>query len=318
MIRDLKLIFLYILYLLKYKVIISAKTGIFLKGFSLIILFSFLTLPAIGQFPLKVMTFNIRYNNPTDSIYNWDNRKDMVYAVFRSYSPDLAGLQEVLYDQLIDLRDTLKEYSWFGVGRDNGNKAGEFSAIFYKTSRFTRVDGANFWLSKTPDLPGSKSWHTACTRIVTWLMLRDRQSGQLFFIFNTHFDHASAEARVESARLLRKKIEEITSGRPAIVCGDFNSTSSDSAYKLLTDKSASGFLKDSRTALPDTLKEPSYSFIGFPFHPDEGNLIDFIFTRNAPAWKVKTYHIITDNRNGLYPSDHLPVTTEFLVRGLKQ
>ena len=136
MIRDLKLIFLYILYLLKYKVIISAKTGIFLKGFSLIILFSFLNLPAIGQFPLKVMTFNIRYNNPTDSIYNWDNRKDMVYAVFRSYSPDLAGLQEVLYDQLIDLRDTLKEYSWFGVGRDNGNKAGEFSAIFYKTSRF--------------------------------------------------------------------------------------------------------------------------------------------------------------------------------------
>jgi len=301
----------------RFKEVASVKAGLLLKGFCLFIFFSFPGVLSFGQVPLKVMTFNIRYDNPGDSIYNWDHRKDMIFGVFHSYSPDLAGLQEVLYNQLCDLRDTLKEYSWFGVGRDDGDKAGEFSAIFYKTSRFTEVDEANFWLSKTPDLPGSKSWHTACTRIVTWLMLRDRQSGQLFFIFNTHFDHASEEARIESAKLLRKQIDEITSGRPVIVCGDFNSTSSDQPYKLLTDKSASGFLTDTRTSLPDTIKEPSYSFIGFPFHPDNGNLIDFIFTRNAPAFKVKTYHIITDNRNGLYPSDHMPVTTEFLVRGLK-
>jgi len=241
----------------------------------------------------------------------------MVYDVFHKYKPDLAGLQEVLNDQLADLRDTLKEYSWYGVGRDDGKKAGEFAALCYRTSRFIKVDGAYFWLSKTPDLPGSKSWHTACTRIVTWLMLRDRQSGQLFFIFNTHFDHASEEARVESAKLLRKQIDGITSGRPVIVCGDFNSTSSDTAYKILTNKSAPGFLVDTRGSLPDTIKEPSYSFIGFPFHPVEGNLIDFIFTRNMHDWKVKTYHIITDNLNGLYPSDHLPVLTEFLVGRLK-
>jgi len=165
--------------------------------------------------PCEVMTFNIRYNNPNDSIYNWDHRKSMVYEVFQKYNPDIAGLQEALYSQLSDIKDTLKTYSWFGAGRDDGQKAGEFAAILYKTSRFIKVDGAFFWLSKPPDLPGSKSWNAACRRIVTWLMLRDRQSGQLFFIFNTHFDHASEEARIESARLLRKKIDEISSEEPS-------------------------------------------------------------------------------------------------------
>ncbi|MEI6889658.1 MAG: endonuclease/exonuclease/phosphatase family protein [Bacteroidales bacterium] len=281
----------------------------------LICMFAGLVGPA--QIPLKVMTFNIRYNNPADSVYNWDHRKDMVYDVFLKYKPDLVGLQEVLYDQLIDLRDTLKEYSWLGAGRDDGNKAGEFSPVFYKTSRFLKVDGAVFWLSKTPDIPGSKSWHTACTRIVSWLMLREKQSGQLFFIFNTHFDHQSEEARLESARLIRKKIEEITYGRPVILCGDFNSTSSGEAYQLLTNKSIPGFLTDTRTSLSDTLKQPTYSFVGFPYHPDEGNLIDFIFTRNTQAFKVMSYEIITDNRNGLYPSDHLPVMVEFSVSKIK-
>jgi len=304
-------------FVLKFKVMVRFKTGLLLPGFILLVLLSLISGPAYTQSPLKVMTFNIRYNNPADSIYNWDHRKNMVYGVFRTYNPDIAGLQEVLFTQLTNLKDTLKEYSWFGVGRDDGKKAGEFSVLCYKTSRFIKVDGSDFWLSKTPDVPGSKSWQAACTRIVTWLMLRDKISGQLFFIFNTHFDHASEEARVESAKLLRKKIDEITSGRTVLVCGDFNSTSSGEAYKLLTNKSTPGFLVDTRVSLPDTVKEPSYSFIGFPFHPDAGNLIDFIFTRNAPAWKVKTYHIITDNRDGLYPSDHLPVTVEFLVSRLK-
>ena len=304
-------------YPLVYKTILSVKDCRFLKIPVLLFFFIILSFPSVAQFPLSVMTFNIRYNNPADSIYNWDHRKGMVYDVFLKYKPDLAGLQEVLYSQLTDLSDTLKGYSHFGAGRDDGDKAGEFACIFYKTSRFTRVDQANFWLSKTPDIPGSKSWHTACTRMVSWMMLRDRQSGQLFFIFNTHFDHASEEARIESAKLLRKQIDEITSGRPVIVCGDFNSTASDSAYKILTRKSVPGFLTDTRASLNDSVKQPSYSFVGFPFHPEEGNLIDFIFTRNAQAWNVKTQLIITDNRNGLYPSDHLPVITEFLVKGLK-
>ena len=263
---------------------------------------------------LKIMTFNIRYNNPGDSIYNWDHRKDMVYDIVRNYKPDIVGMQEALHGQLNDLQNALKDYSWCGVGRDDGRDAGEYAAICYKTTRFTKLDGSNFWLSLTPSVPGSKSWNTACTRIVTWMKLLDKQSGQIFFIFNTHFDHASEQARIESATLLRKKITEICRNLPVILTGDFNSTSDDQAYKILIDNSSQGFLKDSRTSTQDLSKEPSYSFIGFPFKPQEGNLIDFIFTRNTPGWKVSKYHIITDNLQGRYPSDHLPVTAEFETR----
>jgi endonuclease/exonuclease/phosphatase family metal-dependent hydrolase len=269
------------------------------------------------EISLKVMTFNIKFNNPSDSIYNWNHRQSLVYDVFRNSKPDIAGLQEVLDSQLSQLRDTLEIYTWYGVGRDDGKKAGEYSPIGYLTSRFVKIDGSYFWLSKTPDVPGSKSWKTACTRMVTWLMLRDKLTGHNFFIFNTHFDHASEEARIESAKLLRKQIIEITGGRPVILTGDFNSTSKDEAYRILTDKSAPGYLQDTRASLPDSLKKPSYSFIDFPFRPEEGNLIDFIFTKNLPrVWHDGIYKIIEDNRNGFYPSDHLPVTVEFMIRPL--
>jgi endonuclease/exonuclease/phosphatase family metal-dependent hydrolase len=260
---------------------------------------------------LKVMTFNIRYNNPDDSIYNWDHRKAMVYGVVSKYQPDIAGIQEALHGQMNDLGNALKGYSWFGVGRDDGGEAGEYAAIFYKTGRFTKLDGSTFWLSLSPEVPGSKSWNTACTRIVTWMKMQDNQSGQIFYIFNTHFDHASEQARVESAFLLRKKILEICRDLPVIVTGDFNSTAKERAYKLLTDSSSNGFLRDSRTAAPDGSAEPNYSYIGFPFQPGEACLVDFIFTRNTPGWKVSKYHIIPDNNQGRYPSDHLPVIAEF-------
>lgn len=268
--------------------------------------------------PLSVMTFNIRYDNPSDSLYNWNHRKDMVCGVFRKYKPDIAGLQEVLHSQLTCLKDSLKEYAWFGVGREDGDKKGEYTPIGYNSSRFVKVDGAYFWLSKTPEVPGSKSWKTGCTRIVTWVMLRDRKSMQLFFVFNTHLDNASEEARVESAKLLRSKLDEICSARPVIIMGDFNTTSSGEAYSILTSKKYPGNLTDTRSCSPDSLSAPSFSFVGFPYQPKEGELIDFIFKRNAASWKVKSYTIVTDNRDGFYPSDHLPVITEFELNGPKK
>jgi len=276
--------------------------------------------PSSAQVRLKMMTFNIRYDNPADSIYNWSHRKDMVYEVMDSVKPDVAGLQEVLFSQLTELKGRLKDYSFFGVGRDDGEIKGEFVPVMYKTSRFSKVDGSYFWLSKTPDVAGSKSWKTACTRMVTWVMLRDRQTNMVFFVFNTHFDHASEEARVESARLLKAKIAEITSGRPVIICGDFNSTSEGEAYKILTATSATAvYFRDSRLCAPDSLsrKEPLYSFGGFPFQAQNGNIIDFIFTGSRPPWKTVAYHVVTISRSGRYPSDHLPVTAEFEIKSLK-
>jgi endonuclease/exonuclease/phosphatase family metal-dependent hydrolase len=271
-------------------------------------------LPAFAQVSnLKVMTFNIRYNNPSDSIYSWENRKDLVADVIRSCKPDVIGFQEALKDQVADLQAILKDYSWFGVGRDNGKDSGEYAVIFYRKDRIEKEGGSTFWLSETPDIAGSRSWEAACTRIVTWIRFLDKPSGQHMYLYNTHFDHISEKARENSALLLLKKIGQISGNDPVIVTGDFNSTETDKPYDILTNSQNDGYLKDTRKFNLKIPAEPSFSFIGFPYHPEKGNLIDFIFLKNDKYFRVKKYEIITDNKKGKYPSDHLPVMVEIGV-----
>lgn len=262
---------------------------------------------------LKVMTFNIRYNNPGDSVYSWASRKDMVVEVIKTNKPDIIGIQEALKDQVTDLQNMLKDYSWFGVGRDDGKEAGEFNPVFYRKDRIEKSSGSTFWLSETPDVPGSRSWNAACNRIVTWIKFTDKPSGTQMFLYNTHFDHISEPAREKSAQLLLTKIEQISGNTPVIVSGDFNSTDTSKTYNILTNSSYGVSLKDPRKFNLKIPAEPSFSFVGFPFHPEKGNLIDFIFLMNDKYFKVKKYQIITDNKKGKYPSDHLPVQVEIGV-----
>ena len=291
--------------------LITPKKGLAIRATILICISCCCLNQVFAQATLKVMTFNIRYNNPSDSIFNWDHRKSMVYEVFRESSPDLAGLQEVLNSQVKDLKAALKDYSVFGVGRDDGQEKGEYSLVMYRKSRFKLLDGSTFWLSSTPSVPGSKSWNTACTRIVTWVKLKDKNTGESFFVFNTHFDHQSEQARTGSARLLKRKISEICGENLVFITGDFNSTSRDTAYQILTGKDSPGPLRDARLQAPGSRTEPDYTFVGFPFNPAPGNQIDFIFTLNGSIIKVQDYRIITYNRGGYYPSDHLPVMATF-------
>jgi len=285
-----------------------AKRSLF---FFLNLLIAFSVVAQISN--LKVMTFNIRYNNPADSIYSWDNRKDMVADVIKSYKPDIIGIQEALKDQVRDLKNMLKDYSWFGVGRDDGKDSGEFTVIFYKKDRIDKQSGSTFWLSETPDIPGSRSWNAACNRIVTWVKFLDKPSGTQMYLYNTHFDHASEQARENSAQLLLGKIEQISGIDPVIVTGDFNATENSKTYDIITNSQSAGSLKDTRKFNLRIPPEPSFSFIGFPYQPEKGNLVDFIFLKNDRYFKVKKYQIITDNKKGKYPSDHLPVLVEIGV-----
>jgi endonuclease/exonuclease/phosphatase family metal-dependent hydrolase len=284
------------------------------RGSLFFILYLFVALSLVAQVSnLKVMTFNIRYNNPADSNYSWDHRKEMVAEVIKSYKPDLAGIQEALKDQVKDLQNLLKDYSWFGVGRDNGKDSGEYAVIFYRKDRIEKLTGSTFWLSETPDVPGSRSWNAACNRIVTWIKFTDKPSGVQMYLFNTHFDHISEQARENSAQLLLTRISQISANAPVIVTGDLNSTETGRTYDILTNSESAGYLKDTRKFNLKIPPEPSFSYIGFPYHPQQGNLIDFIFLKNDKDLKVKKYQIITDNKKGFYPSDHLPVMVEIGV-----
>jgi endonuclease/exonuclease/phosphatase family metal-dependent hydrolase len=260
---------------------------------------------------LKVLTFNIRYDNPSDGAFSWKNRKAMVFHVLESNRPDIAGLQEALKGQVDEIARALPGYTYSGVGRDDGAAQGEFSPIFYDSVRFKRKDGATFWLSETPDKPGSKSWNAACTRIVTWIKLYDRHYGKTIFVFNTHFDHASEEARIESAKYLISQIKRIAGNEIVILMGDFNSNESDQAYHILTDPTSAYPLCNSREIAGKKSEGPAYSFVGFPFHPDADGIIDFIFISKSSSLKVRKNRVIDYHKGDKYPSDHLPVLTEF-------
>lgn len=256
---------------------------------------------------MTVMSYNIRYNNPGDGIHAWPNRRDQVASMIRFYQADLIGVQEALRGQLDDLDARLPDHAWLGVGRDDGQDAGEFSAIFYRTGRFEVLDSGTFWLSETPEVVASKSWDAAITRIVTWAQFRDAATGETFYHVNTHFDHRGAQARLESARLLTEWVAETTGGAPVVVTGDFNLTPEDPPYPVLTEVLADAY----HTAeLPHHGPDGTYS--GFEVQPvDDDRRIDYIFTR-GPV-QVLRHGTLSDHYPQGFPSDHLPVLAEVVI-----
>ncbi len=283
-----------------------------MRKFIILLVFSCFTLYVAGQkSALQVMTFNIRYDNPNDGDYSWKNRVPLVKELLQQEGPDIIGFQEALKNQVDGLQELLPSYSRWGVGRDDGKEKGEYSVIFYRTNRFTKLDGSTFWLSETPFVPGSRSWNTGCTRIVTWLKLKDQKSNNVIFVFNTHFDNASPKAREESAELLKKKISAIAGKTFSIITGDFNDTLNSIPIKILT--SGSGAIMNTRILSSSPPEGPDYSFIDFPFNPKRGDMCDYIFLKNKGTTKVVWHRVVTFHKKDKYPSDHMPVCTELEV-----
>ncbi len=162
------------------------------------------------------MTYNIRNSNALDGENKWTLRKEKLIALIKKANPDILGTQEVLPKQRKDLKKALPEYHVDGAGRNNGKQAGEHSCIFFKQEKYERIASGNFWLSETPDVPGSKSWDAAITRICSWVKLKDKKTGKMLFAFNTHFDHKGKTARLESARLVMKMIDSIAADEATI------------------------------------------------------------------------------------------------------
>ncbi|MDR1416779.1 MAG: endonuclease/exonuclease/phosphatase family protein, partial [Prevotellaceae bacterium] len=201
--------------------------------------------------PLNVMTFNIRYDNPSDSLNSWQYRKDVAAAMIKAYDVDLLGTQEVLANQLSDLKERLPQYATIGVGRTDGKEAGEYAAIFYKKDKFKEERSGYFWLSETPELAGSKGWDGACERIATWAVLKEKRSGKRLFFINTHLDHVGQVARREGVELLLERAKALSEGLPIIITGDFNAPpESEVIQQVLAD----GTLSDVRSLAPTPLE----------------------------------------------------------------
>lgn len=258
---------------------------------------------------VTVMSWNIRLNTPRDGVNAWPNRKDWLARIVADNQTDIAGFQEVLAGQLEDLKERLKDMDAYGVGRDDGKAAGEFSPIFYRRDRFELQEKSTFWLSSTPDEVGSKGWDAALPRIASWVKLKDRQSGKQFYVLNTHFDHRGVQARAESAALIVKYVRAKFADHPVILTGDFNTTPDSEPYRTITGAGIEGrsVFRDTYAHSAQKPEGPDSTWNGFTAIVP-GQRIDFVFTTES----VKTLRtrILDDQKEGRFPSDHLPVVAE--------
>lgn len=258
--------------------------------------------------PIRVMTYNIRFDNPNDGDNVWGNRKEKVATLIRFHKADIFCLQEALYNQVQFIDEAFPNFEYYGIGRDDGELDGEFSPIFYNKTRFKIIERGTFWLSEKPWVVGSLGWFAQLPRIVTWIKFMDLSLAQEFYVYNTHFDHDSQLARDNSAKLISKKISELDPGLPVILCGDFNDRPGTTPYKNITDTSNVVLMSDPIHSTKYPPLGPSFTFVGMDFRGMFGNRIDYIFVNQLV--KVNYHAIISENHDGIYPSDHLPVLIE--------
>jgi endonuclease/exonuclease/phosphatase family metal-dependent hydrolase len=256
------------------------------------------------------MTFNIRYDTPSDGVNAWPNRRDWVAALIRFHAPDAIGVQEALAHMLADLDARVPEFARVGVGRADGRAGGEFSAILYRRDRLELLDSGTFWLSPTPEVVGSKGWDTAIERVATWAHFRDRRTGCRHMHLNTHFDHIGEQARRESARLIRRRLALLAAGRPIIVTGDLNADPASEPYRVLTRDTiseATAPLRDAFTASRNAHYGPTSTWTAFRAI-EPGRRIDYVLV--SPQVRVAKHAILPDSWDGRFPSDHLPVMAD--------
>jgi endonuclease/exonuclease/phosphatase family metal-dependent hydrolase len=282
-----------------------------------------------GAQQFNIGTYNLRNNNHEDSVHGngWGQRLPVIAGLIRFHEFDLFGTQEGKYPMLEGLRDSLPGYTYIGIGRDDGQHAGEYSAIFYKTDKFKLLEKGNFWLSTITDRP-NKGWDAVLPRICSWGKFKEIRTGFVFYMFNLHMDHIGVKARAESAKLILAKIKELPANMPVILTGDFNVDQTSESYALINN---SGVLRDCYELSPFRYALNG-TFNGFRTDGKTESRIDHIFV--TKQFTVRRYGILVDtyrtkNEEGAAPmadttrrgrerskytartpSDHFPVEAE--------
>ena len=251
----------------------------------------------------KIMSYNIRYDNPNDGLNRWELRKDEVVQLLQYYDADFIGIQEALPQQVQFIADHLQNYAFIGHGRDGLGTNSESTPIFYNRSKYKLLKNELFWLSSTPKKV-SKGWDADLNRIVVYAKFKSRKTKKIIHVFNTHFDHIGEQARLMSAKLLLDYItKNDLSHKKVVLMGDFNLLPNAPPIMLLEQELENSY--KTKNTIP---YGPIGTFNGFTTDAEVTRQIDYIFTKNVP---VKSYRCIDDRRaNNLQLSDHFPVMIE--------
>lgn len=259
--------------------------------------------------PLTVLTYNIRYANPRDGDNIWENRREAMVAYVNRTNPDVIGFQEVEPAQRAYLAERLTDYAWYGVGRNAAHDEGEGTPIFYRRSRFDVLDRGTFWLSTTPETPGSKGWDAALPRVASWIKVRDRRTDGTLLLVNTHFDHMGPTARLESAHLLTRRIDDLaragTARLPVILTGDFNCRPDSEPYAAVTKPANAALTMIDTQQLSRTPHQGGDSTTNAFTAISPGATIDYVFVRDVA--RVESHRVEDPRINGRFVSDHQPL-----------
>ena len=271
-----------------------------MKYFALICLLCLSSFASQAKIPsrddVKVISYNIRFANKKDGTNIWQNRAKASPAMIKDYAPDVFGVQEALFSQLEYLDEKLQQYSFVGVGREDGKKKGETMAIFYNTRKVRLLDWGTYWLSETPDKP-SRGWDADCKRTATWTLMEMKDSGRKFFYVNTHLDHRGDIAQQKGLELIVERIAAMNpEGLPMILTGDFNVTPGDPVLGGLNAK-----MLDARKTALKTDSRATFNAWG-----KSASIIDYIYYSGFSD--CAEYETIVKQYKGIpYISDHYPI-----------
>lgn len=276
-----------------------------MKYFLLLFLMCLSTLASQAKTPssdeVKVISYNIRFANKKDGANIWQNRAKASPAMIRDYAPDVFGVQEALAEQLEYMDVKLPQYSYVGVGREDGKKKGETMAIFYNTRTVRLLDWGTYWLSETPEKP-SRGWDADCKRTATWTLMEMKGSGKKFFYVNTHLDHRGDVAQQKGLELIVERIAAMNQeGLPMILTGDFNVMPDDPVLNGLNAK-----MLDARKTAIKTDSRATFNAWG-----KSASIIDYIYHSGfSECAEFET--IVRQYKDVLYISDHYPIVSRLV------
>ncbi len=259
---------------------------------------------------LTVGTLNIRYSNDDDGENNWEYRREWVVDFIEYFDFDIIGFQEEKHDQTSYLRTSLTD-NYSMIGKASSSVAGyEYDGIYYNKNRVELEDNGRFWLSETPD-EVSLGWNAIYHRQVTWGKFKNLITDKTFYFFNTHFSHIDDETRINSAILLKERIDTIAGDSPVIATGDFNFWPETTAYNILIGDEYDGAVLTETRTLVDNPYSANYTGHCFGTCYEDGKIVDYVFVNDQVS--VEKYGIITEQRQDVFLSDHYPVIAKVLI-----
>jgi len=256
---------------------------------------------------VRVMTFNLRFDNKKDGPNAWSSRRELVTRLIERHGPSILGTQEGMWSQLVYLRDTLSEYHIHAPDRILDATC-QYPTLFFNKDDFVVREGGEFWLSKTPEVHRSKNWDSAFPRMMNFAQVSAVNSDNVFWVAVTHLDHIGTEARYQQARILANWVKSRTG--PVILMGDFNDSPGSQVHNMLTSSDIG--LHDTWQILGREEDQNSTTHHGFTGIPQKTRM-DWILV--SSHFRVIEAEIIKDHSGDRYPSDHFPCLVGLNMRG---